>query len=182
VLPSLPALLERIASGDPGAFSAWYDAWFDQALSSARRAARGDEHAAVDITQEVLVRFIRRTPILDSEAAMGAWLRRTALNIALDRAKADQRSSVRDRRHASRQAGTAPPSRSEEGDRLAWLRAELAALDAESESLLVQRFALGRTLAQIGAALGISPSAADGRIGRTLKALRRRAQEVNDEP
>ncbi len=173
----LSALLERIASGDPGAFSAWYDEWFDQALASARRAARGDEHAAADLAQEVLMRFVRKTPILETPAAMGAWLKRASLTVAIDRARAEARRRAREARRS-----TVPHTAAgADAERLDWLRAELEGVDGASESMLFERFGLGRTLAEIGRALGLSPSAVDGRIGRTIRALRKRAEEAFNE-
>lgn len=166
----LPDQLARIASGDGEAFARFYDEWFGFVLVQARRAARGDDHAAADVTQEVFVKFIRRTPILDSAAALGAWLKRTALTTAMDRAKGDRRRMARES-----SAGASGVERSSGGDHLAWLRSELASLDAEARDMLVQRFGLGRTLAQIGAVFGMSPSAVDGRIGRVVRLLRQRA-------
>ncbi len=50
-----------------------------------------------------------------------------------------------------------------------------AEIDAETRDLLVHRFALGRTLSQIGGLFGLAPGAVDGRITRALRTLRRRA-------
>lgn len=178
---SLREITERIASGDSEAFSVWYEEWFAQAYATARHAARGDEHEAADITQETLVRFVRKTPILDTPAQVGAWLKRTSLRIALDRAREGERRREREIRRGS----LGPRSDGSADDRwkahVEWLRFELENLDPGSEALLAARFALGRTLAQVGRTFGLSTSAADGRIGRIIKALRRRADEVNDE-
>lgn len=174
----VPTLLSRIASGDRDAFAALYDEWFSFVLGQARRACPpggGDEHTAADLVQEVFLKMIRRTPILDSPAALGAWLKRAAYSSAMDRAKAEARRRARERRAVAMGAGD-----DHDTDRLAWLRRELDRIDAEARDMLRQRFVLGRTLAQIGRVFGMSPSAVDGRIGRVLRLLARRAGEVDD--
>ncbi|MBL8747053.1 MAG: sigma-70 family RNA polymerase sigma factor [Phycisphaerae bacterium] len=168
----LPDQLARIASGDGEAFARFYEEWFGFVLGQARRAVRGDDHAAADLTQEVFVKFIRRTPILDSSAAIGAWLKRAALTTAMDRAKGDRRRTARET-----SVGAAGVKPSIGGEHVEWLRSELASLDAEARDMLVQRFGLGRTLAQIGAVFGLSAGAVDGRIGRVIQILRHRAGE-----
>ena len=171
--------LARIASGDGEAFARFYDEWFGFVLGQARRAARGDEHASADLVQDVMMKFIRKTPVLDSPAALGAWLKRAVFSTAFDRAESESR---RKKRELSREVQTGNELRDENSaDRLGWLRRELGLIDAEAGDLLAQRFAFGRTLAQIGLAVGLSPSAVDGRIGRTLRALHRRARESTRE-
>lgn len=167
-----PQLLEKIAAGDAAAFSAFYEAWFGAVLAWARHASRGDEHGAEDLVQEVFMRVIRATPRLDEPASIAAWLRRAVLNAAIDRARAQSRRGARERLVAHRE-----PAPRDDADRLGlvWLQSQLADLDAQSRELLIERYAFGRTLAQVGAALGLSPGAVDGRIGRVLAALRRRA-------
>lgn len=172
--------LARIASGDQEAFARFYDEWFAFVLAQARRASRHDEHASADLVQEVMLKFIRKTPLLDSPAALGAWLKRATVSTACDRAESESR---RRRREQARGERPGDPSLDEDhAERLAWLRRELELIDAEAGAILAQRFALGRTLAQIGLAFGLSPSAVDGRIGRTLRALHKRKEGSPHEP
>lgn len=176
----LEPLLRRIASGDGEAFARVYDEWFETVLGQARRAARGDAHAAEDVAQEVFVRFIRRTPIVDSRAALGAWFRRAAITVAIDRARADSRRAGRESVRAPRDAGMGAERVLRE-EEIEWLRAELASIDADTRALLIQRFGVGRTLSQIGALFGLAPGAVDGRISLALKAMRRRVEEARRE-
>lgn len=180
----LSSLLSRVASGDREAFALFYDEWFPTVLAQARRAARGDEHEAEDIVQEVMMKLIRRTPIVETPAALGAWLRRAALTTARDLALSASRRRGRDAKAVAAAACFSQQQHAGQdvAERLIWLRRELAALDDEARDTLAQRFVLGRTLAQIGSVFGLSPGAVDGRIGRLLKVLRRRAEEASDEP
>lgn len=167
----LSQLLVRAASGDAEAFSLLYEEWFATVLGQARGAARGNEPEAADIVQEVFMKFIRRTPILPSNAALGAWFKRAVFTTARDRALAESRRRTRER------ARGAPIARSAaDTEILAWLAAEIDSIDAETRDLLTQRFALGRTLSQIGEMFGLAPGAIDGRIARALRSLRNRSE------
>ena len=64
------------------------------------------------------------------------------------------------------------------GEQEAWLRRELAALDARDRTLLAARFEEGKTLRAAGKAVGMTGHAAHGRIRRLLERLRRAAREV----
>lgn len=172
--------LARIAAGDQAAFARFYDEWFGFVLGQARRASRGDEHACADLVQEVMLKLIRKTPLLDSPAALGAWLKRAAFSTACDRAESESRRRKREQSRREQPGEAAHDD--DHAVRLAWLRRELNQIDAEAGDLLAQRFALGRTLAQIGLAVGLSPSAVDGRIGRTLRAFHLRARSGGIDP
>lgn len=176
----LPHILRRIAAGDAEAFAQWYESWFDQVYRTSLGVSRGDVHAAEDITQEVLLRFVRRPPFLEEDAAMGAWLKRTALRVALDRARSESR---RTKREAARGRGlqASEPASPEREEQVEWLMSQLEAMGDESALAIMHRVALGRTLARVGAALGVSASAIDGRIARATRALRRRWDEVDNE-
>jgi DNA-directed RNA polymerase specialized sigma24 family protein len=56
------------------------------------------------------------------------------------------------------------------------------ALDPEIAQMLTMRHRFGWTLRRIGNAVGLSPGAVDGRLGRTRDALRKQASEqFNDQ-
>jgi RNA polymerase sigma factor (sigma-70 family) len=172
-------LLRRIASGDREAFARLYDEWFDTVLAQCSRAARGNPHDASDIAQDVFMKFIRRTPILDSPAALGAWFKRAAFTTARDRALAESRRRARETRRTP--TADRPGSAVAHAETLPWLTSELAGIDAETRDLLTQRFVLGRTLSQMGRLFGLAPGAVDGRIRRVLAQIRRRAPEAPHE-
>ncbi len=169
---SLADQLQRIASGDRGAFAAFYEQRFDQSLALARRAARGDDQESHDIVHDVMIKLIHKTPRIETEAQLGAWLKRVTLTTALDRARAERRRAARER--AAEHPG---PSEPEDRARTEWLRAQLAELDPEALAILEMRHRFAWTLARIGEVLGITPGAADRKLRTAHTRLAERAME-----
>jgi RNA polymerase sigma factor (sigma-70 family) len=184
----IQTLCARVASGDPEAFSRFYRAWFDRCEAEARRATGRDEAFCLDIVQDAMMRVIRSMPRagLDGDDAVAAWLRTVVRSCAYDRLRAERRRTAREARRgpAIDRSSSATHHRPNEVDQqLAWLARELASLPREQARLVHLRYRLGWTLARIGRATGLTASAADGRIGRAVAAIRRRAdKEFSDEP
>jgi RNA polymerase sigma factor (sigma-70 family) len=88
------------------------------------------------------------------------------------------RREIRRQRREAREPIRAQAPQPELLSRLEWLRAELDHLDEPSAHLLVLRYRLGWTLQEIGALLGLSTGAVDGRLSRLLAGLRRKAREA----
>lgn len=163
----IAALTAAIAAGDGEAFAGFYRAWFDRAHAMARRSTGRDESFCLDVVQDAMLRVVRRLPPLPNEAALAAWLARTIERCALDRLRAEER-----RRRHERRPVTTPESDSAPDLRdAAWARVN--DLSPEQQELLAARYARDWTLARIGAALGLSTGAVDGRLNRILSALRR---------
>lgn len=121
-----------------------------------------------------MLKAARAMPVLDTEAQLGAWLRRVIHRAALDRLRADARRLRREREHSAAHGQRL----AEVDERLAWLKTELAKLGPDERRLLVLRFGLDRSLRQTGAAAGLSDDAAHGRIRRSLDRLRNAAKEL----
>ncbi|TVQ59840.1 MAG: sigma-70 family RNA polymerase sigma factor [Phycisphaerales bacterium] len=172
-------LTAAIVAGDGAAFARLYEARFEMMYSVARRSAGMDEHACLDIVQDAMLRAVRSMRVIEDWDALDAWLACVARSAALDRLRRERRLKARERRAAADRAS----SHGETGDdddlarRIAWLREELAALDPDAARMLELRYRMGMTLERVGRAFGLAPGAADGRIRRTLGALRERARE-----
>jgi RNA polymerase sigma factor (sigma-70 family) len=169
-------LTRAIAAGDTEAFARFYEAWFERMYAEARRATRRDESFCLDVVQDAMMKVIRSMPVLETEAAMAAWLRRVVQRCAYDRLRAEAR---RMRREGAIVGGREIASDMRE--QIEWLRAELNLLDDESRHLLDLRWRLGWTLQRIGASLGLSAGAVDGRLSRIVRGMQRRAREQRDE-
>ena len=176
---SVRELTANIASGDPEAFARFYRGRFDEMYAEARRATGRDESFCLDVVQDAMIRTIRALKPLESEKHLRAWLRTVVQSCAYDRLRkeARRRRWERDATHARR----AVSSDDDFDDRLEWLRKELASLDDPQVRLLLMRYRFGWTLRRIGEHLGLKPGAVDGRLGRLVATLRRRAQENFDE-
>lgn len=175
-----------IARGDRAAFERFYRRHVDRLLADARRATGRDESFGLDLVHDVMLRVIRSMPVLDSPGRVRAWLRRALLSCAVDRLRRESRRDARERRATNVRApvGAPAPSDGDELDaaeRLAWLRAELARLPRDDARLLYLRRGLGWTLSRVGALVGLTPSAVDGRVRRLERGLRDRAIDIFDE-
>lgn len=173
------AVTGAITAGDTAAFALFYRRWFDRTVSDVRRFTGRDESFALDVTQDVMITAMHKLPRLRAEAQLHAWLRRTALRRALTRLRAERRAGVHERRSAAREHD---PARAD-AETSAWLNAALADEPAVIARLFEARVRFGWTLERAGSVVGLSPSAADGRINRAAERLRARANEegvVND--
>jgi RNA polymerase sigma factor (sigma-70 family) len=149
----------------------------------ARSASGRDESFCLDVVQDCMMRVVKSLPSLPTEAAVAAWLARALFTTAVDRLRQEQRRRRREREVAQRGDGAVDSGAGlEEDERLAWLRARLAELPATDRALMRERFEVGRTLDQIGAAHGMTGHAAHGRLWRIVARLKRAAQrEITDD-
>lgn len=169
------SLTRAIASGDPDAFTRLYNEWFGWVVNEICRITGRDEQFALDITQDVMLKAARKMKPLPSSSALAAWFRTTALRCALTRLRSEQRRAKRERAAASSAERLNSPTHSAEHTR--WIRNALGALDVETRTLIEARFRLGYTLRSVGSLAGITPSAADGRLNRSLNSLRKQAHD-----
>jgi len=175
---SLHDLTSAMASGDTEAFARFYRERFDGVFAEARRASGRDEAFCLDVVQDAMIRMIRTIRPVETEERLRAWLRVVVQSCAYDRL----RKEIRRRRWETaaapvmeRQSATDD----EVGDRVRWLRGELAAMESADARLLVLRYRLGWTLERIGQLVGLKPGAVDGRLARLVTKLRRRAEETS---
>jgi RNA polymerase sigma factor (sigma-70 family) len=171
-------LTGAIASGDTEAFARFYRRWVDRMYEEAHRATGRDESFCLDVVHDAMLRVMKSIKPMDSEAALWGWLRLVVRSCAFDRLRREVRRRKRERAES---AGPAADSRDDLAERLAWLRTELAQLDEREVALLTMRHRFGWTLRHIGSAAGLKSGAVDGRLRRTLSALRRRAEEAFNE-
>lgn len=171
--------MAQIASGDPEAFAAFYEAWFDWTVGLAASATKRDESFCLDVVQEVMIKVIKRTPRIESEPELKAWLRRSVLTTSYDIIKSESR---RAKRHetlgVSIIAASIEPI---DTDRLAWLREQIADLDPTSAFLIEARHRFGWTLQRIADSLGLKTGAVDRKLRTITSDLRKRAEEAHDE-
>lgn len=170
-------LLRRAARGEGAAFGVFYDRWLPFVYQAARRRSGRDEAFGLDVVQDVMLKVARRPPELGREAAVAAWLLRTAERCAVDRLRAEQRRARRERAAAMPERGETPDPAGQAAEMRSWLDARLAELPQLERDLLLLRFAGEGTLAELGERHGISGDAAAGRIRRALQRLRTAARE-----
>jgi RNA polymerase sigma-70 factor (ECF subfamily) len=155
------ALLERLHSGDSGAFEDLFLRYYAPVYRVLYDVV-GNAQEAEDLAQETFTVLYRQPPRLDGDNALGAWLYRIAVNRAYNALRAEQRSqrrigwAVTEHEHDPQDEYL----RREERERV---RAALARLPERTAKLLLLRHA-GLAYAEIAAALQVAP----GSVGTLL--------------
>jgi RNA polymerase sigma factor (sigma-70 family) len=125
----------------------------------------GDTHAAEDLRQETFVRAWRSLPRDLEPARQRAWLRRTAVNLAVDELR---RRGRRPATALDAAAEIATATQPQEPDAA---REALATLSANERLLVLLRFSAGLRHAEIAQLLDSSEEAIRKRVGRARRAF-----------
>jgi RNA polymerase sigma-70 factor (ECF subfamily) len=171
----------HVRAGDSSAFRALVDRHSRPIFRLAYRLT-GNRQDAEDVVQETFLRAYRQMERFEARASFGTWIHRIAVNCAMD----VLRQRPRHRVVADAQSATTGPladAPDENGigpDRLAesaQLRLKLnRALDnltpAERTAFMLRHFE-GRSLDEIGRALGLRTSATKHSIFRAVQKMRR---------
>ncbi|GIU85961.1 MAG: hypothetical protein KatS3mg009_0476 [Acidimicrobiia bacterium] len=160
------ALAAAAARGDRDALDLLLRRNADRIHAVCRRIL-GNDHDALDATQEALISIARAIGSFDGRARFSTWCYRIATNAALDEARRRARRPVPaprlpDRAHASPE------------DRVAAridVDAALAGLPADFRAAVALRDLAGLDYAEIAEVLGIPPGTVRSRIARGRAAL-----------
>jgi RNA polymerase sigma-70 factor (sigma-E family) len=133
----------------------------------------GDAHSAEDLVQSTLVTAYRKWSKVSVAANLDAYMRRIATNLYID---ASRRRSSQERPSdvVVEEASTAPDPAQRVADRED-LRQRLAALGPRAHSILVMRYYVDLSDADIAKALSISESTVRATASRALQSLRRQS-------
>lgn len=167
-------LCELIRRGDEQSVRDFYTDWFPTLLSWSKSFIPSDEHLALDIVQETMIRVIRSLPALDSHGALVAWLRAANRSAAIDLIRRRLASQARERAVARREAsdpGIAAASDGAVSDFDALVQA-LAHLSPDDQLLLRLRSNSSASFDQLASSLGGTPDSLYGRTRRALARLR----------
>lgn len=160
------ALVEAARGGDVAAFEVLYLRHRDWVVRCARRFT-GDEHAALDVMQEVFAYLLRRIPTLVLTARLTTFLypaiRHTALH---GRRKARREPTAGDDAPERAVAGADP------GGTRGELAAALAGLSDDWRETVLLRFVDGLALQEIADAMAVPLGTVKSRLHKALAALR----------
>jgi len=167
-------LLRRYASSRcEAAFSELVGRYVDLVYSAALRQVAGDTHLAQDVTQAVFVDLARKAPSLSERALLAGWLYTSTRYAARKAVRSETRWHNREQ-----EANMMQELSSDSAAEPAWeqlrpvLDAAMHHLNECDRNAVLLRFFEGRSLAEVGARLGLSEDAARKRVGRALDKLR----------
>ncbi len=175
------SLTAATASGDPEAFARLYKAKFNFVLRVVRKTTGYDEQTSLDMVQDVMLRVIRSMKPFQDEQALDAWLACMARHVAFDYVKRDRRRRMRELASMNGRYVDEVENIEALNEKVAWIRRELSGLDRVSAGMIELRFYTGLTLKAIGERLGLSTGAVHRRILSSIKQLRLRMKEEDDE-
>lgn len=164
-----------IRRGDEASLTWLYRAWHGRAIGLVRTWSGLDAMACEDASHELFLRVIRSLPELQTTAALDAWMTVTLRRIVLDTLRARARADTRTRRFAPDSAAQ-PQSPHDASD----LAPRIAALEENEREALRLRITTDGTLAQLAAALHVSPDQLYGRVRRALARLRSLTETDHD--
>jgi RNA polymerase sigma-70 factor (ECF subfamily) len=160
------AAVIRARDGDEDALRLLYLRYADSVFAYVRSMIP-DEHEAEDITQTVFARLSRRLQRYEPRRVpFGAWITTVARNAAIDHLRA--------KRMVPCEQALDPETAHEDlsHDRLADIRAALAALSDVQREVLVLRFVAGMGIKEVAQRLGRSEQAIDALQHRARGRLR----------
>ena len=164
-------LLADVAGGDRAALGTLAGRYVDLVYGVAVRQT-GDPHAAEDVAQAVWLVLAARAGSVRGPA-LPAWLHRTARYASANANRAARRRRRRERAAAADRPEVVPsPAPAEADPLLVVLDDAIASLDRRDRTAVVERYLRGRGVADVAAALGSSPEAAQKRLERAVDKLR----------
>lgn len=165
-------LLRRFADqGSQAAFAELARRKVGLVYAAALRQTGGDAHLAQDVTQGVFVALARQAKALRSHPALVGWLFTTTRNLA-SRTRRDERRRNRREQEAGRMHESSTENTWEELRPV--IDEALHELGEKDRVALLLRFFEGRSLGEVGAAVGLAENAARMRVDRALERLRER--------
>lgn len=174
----IAAVLERASVGDGEAFAVLVNTHARAAFRLAYRLT-GNERDAEDVVQESFIRAYRQLGRFEARSHFSTWFHRIVVNCAMDALRARHARSSERLAPPPDESGDVEPAQMPSPERLA-LSAEIRGrVDAAMSALTPQErvaFALrhyeGRSIDEIGRALGVQKSAAKHAIFRAVKKMR----------
>ena len=169
-LDDISLLREYVNHESEDAFAAVVARHVNKVYSIALRHAR-NRNQAEEITQAVFVILARKARRLDTQVILAGWLCRTAQLTAVTFVRSETR-------RARREQEAYMQNSSVETDSDVWpqieplLDAAMAGLSKADHHALVLRFFDGKSMREVGAALGASEDAAKMRVNRAVEKLR----------
>ena len=165
-------LLTRARAGESAAFAALVRRYQRTVFSIALRMLN-DRHRAEDLAQEVFLQLYRSLDAIDSDMHLAFWLRKVAVNRAIDRMRQESRHDDEPLTEAA-----AVIAETAESDPLLERRMEelLAQLAPAARAVIVLRYQEDLDPVDIASTLDMSINTVKSHLKRSLTLLRARVQ------
>ena len=173
--PADEDIAQRIASGDAGAFDAFFERYATRLLSYVDGLLR-DRAAAEDLVQETAVRVWRHIGRYRADGGFRPWVYRIATNLALTELRRRRYRAALPLEGAVREIGdaeAADPGRVlEREERLRLLDRGLARLPDDQRVVVMMRIRGEMSLAEIATALRVPEGTVKSRLHHAVRRLR----------
>jgi len=167
-------LIEYNRTGSQEAFAALVNAHVDAVYSQSLRQVR-DPGGAQEITQMVFITLAQNAHKLAARAVVSSWLFNTTRYCCKNYQRSVARRTAAERKAALMRNETVPFNLPDDGSASttdAMLNDALANLNERDRGALLLRFFEGRSLREVGEAMGVSEDAAKQRVSRAVDRLR----------
>lgn len=162
-------LAARAATGDGTALGDLYDRYAANLFSAAYRLLMSKPEAE-DVVHDVFVGLPEALRRYEERGALGAWLKRVTVRVALSRLRSHEA-------HALAELDATPATPARDHDAAIDIERALATLPTGFRAVLVLKEVEGYSHAEIADVLGISVAASKVRLHRALRALRTMLEE-----
>jgi RNA polymerase sigma-70 factor (ECF subfamily) len=180
------ALMTRAREGDQDAFRALVERHSVRLFQLAYRMT-GNEQDAEDVVQITFLRAYQQMARFESRASVGTWLHRIAVNASLDllrkRKRHGEHESIGDLDLAETipamsSGGMAPDQQVFHSEVRQKIESVMEELTPTERAAFVLRHFEGKSIGEIGSALGVGPNATKQSIFRAVQKMRRALEPV----
>lgn len=163
-------LIALVRDGSSEAAGALFDRYWEFAWRAAY-AVTADEALADDAAQDAIQRAFAALGDFDETRPFGPWLKRIAVNKAVDQLRRRGKLSPYDGEDATR-AWPSIPGADDDDLRLAVVAGAVAALSSPKRAVVVLRYWVDLPLDEIAGVLGLPVGTVASRLSRALEELR----------